>query len=556
MLPNAPVASQTGTLEEFLAPDDILEITPLGDAEWQAIRQKTGKRLAWQFCTLRNLLVHRGLFTQDPSGFAWGGIFRSLLVGAIVRTSYRNEGHFRSGVRIMGTSDFFTGGFLLPRKSTSYREIVRMVNLRHHVAGVVRAMPGEGDSLDRVQVEPGYEADYAYVATAFIESIRRGLAMCGVRLDSPSGRASSEGVCQILYQLAGFTGLTRMPRDLAAHERFRDAYDRGLREHPASSRTRRMAQEIAYRIIPFTAVSAGLSVRAHVQRHLDEETAEYLFPGGEIPSAVEDQRREFLAFRSIKYTAAAIAERSQQRQQIWQRPDVTALLTAYRSAASEKTDDRLIGAVLLHALESEQPIERRTIRLAAGEPLIRQGATLGEMYVLLSATGPLQVLRETAGEAEPKRLAMLFPPTVLGEIGMWRNQPAMATVVADEAVELEVLVINADRFAVLKEEPGFRAATAAEVQRRLALQPSPMLARLEEHATASGDTRLLSIAQLMRFLMGQSHVNLDRVIDIPDDATPSELVEGLRHQVGEAVEAGGLPEDLKRSLTTMLSAIG
>ena len=196
-----------------------------------------------------------------------GGISRPLLVTPIVTASYRNEGPFRSDDRIFGTSDFFSGGFALPKSAAEFREIVRLVNLRHHVAGVVTP-----DQTDRVRVNPGYEADYAYVATAFIESIRRGLDRCGLRPDSRPGRHLAAQVCTVLYQLAGFTGLTRLPRDLDAHDRFRDAYDRRLCEDPPSSRVRRMAQEIAHRIVPLTAFMAGTSVAAHVQRRIDPET--------------------------------------------------------------------------------------------------------------------------------------------------------------------------------------------------------------------------------------------------------------------------------------------
>jgi len=47
-------------------------------------------------------------------GFAWGGIYRTLLVSSIVTTSFRNEGHFRAGERIGGTSDFFRGRLRSP----------------------------------------------------------------------------------------------------------------------------------------------------------------------------------------------------------------------------------------------------------------------------------------------------------------------------------------------------------------------------------------------------------------------------------------------------------
>jgi hypothetical protein len=63
------------------------------------------------------------------------------------------------------------------------------------------------------------------------------------------------------------------------------------------------------------------------------------------------------------------------------RPDVAALRQVYREAMFVNTldtlDDRLIGAILMHALDADgaggRSLERRTVRLAPGEPLIRQG---------------------------------------------------------------------------------------------------------------------------------------------------------------------------------------
>ncbi|MFM7136861.1 MAG: hypothetical protein ACKO1M_07305, partial [Planctomycetota bacterium] len=205
-----------GSLGEYLADDDIVPLPTLTNAEWDRLRRETGRMLAWRFATLRNLWLHRGQFHRDALGFAWGGIYRTLLVGSIVATSYRNEGHFRSGDRIEGTGDFFRGSFLLPGASPEFRELLQLVNLRHHVAGVVTR---HTDSA--YHVLDGYEADYAYVATAFIESVRRGLALCGVAADSPLGRDLGARICTVLYHVAGFTGLRWVPRDLAAHERFR-----------------------------------------------------------------------------------------------------------------------------------------------------------------------------------------------------------------------------------------------------------------------------------------------------------------------------------------------
>lgn len=557
--PAHPPRSIRGTLEAFLPADEIMPLPDLSDREWDALRRDAGRRLAWRFCTLRNLVAYRGRFAFDAMGFAWGGIYRTLLVSSIVTTSFRNEGHFRAGERIGGTSDFFSGAFAFSRSSAAFAEIVGMVNLRHHVAGVVTPV-GDG----RVRVVPVYEADYAYVATAFIESIRRGLDLCGLAPDSPGGRDLAGQLCTILYQLAGFTGLARMPRDLAAHDRFRDAYDRHLRERPPSPRVRRMAREIAHRIVPFTAFMSGTTAGDHVARHIDPETREFLFPEGHVPEELERRRQEWRQRRQKRQrTLADIRDKSRARQTLGLRPDVAALHRAYHDAIHVNTDDdiddRLVGAILLHALDADRndtrPIELRALDLAPGASLIKQGERLGEMYVVLSATAPLVVMHAPDG-AEPRQVAALAAPTVLGEIGMWRGQPAVATVMTREANRLELLVIDADRFESLKEEPGFRAATAAEVQRRLALNSTLVGTLLDDTAARTQSPLLASIAQLFRFLTGDSHVALDAVIGLPDEATPAECVEALRAQVDEAIRTGGLPPDLERYLGNVVATIG
>ncbi len=552
-----PSPARRGTLDDYLAAAEIMTIPVMAEQEWDSIRRQAGWQLTRRFCTLRNLLVHGIRFTSDAMGFAWGGIYRTLFVSAIVTTSYRNEGHFRSGERIRGTNDFFVGNFALPRSGANVREIVQLINLRHHVAGVCR--PEEGD---RVRVIDVYEAEFAYVATAFIESIRRGLALCGLPADSRQGRDLAWPICVVLYQVAGLAGLTRMPRDLAAHERFRDAFDQHLRDRPPSPRVRRMAQEIARRIVPITSCYSAETVAAHVARHIDPETREYLFPGGKIPANLEPERIEWQRRQAPEGRTSGIERRSQDRRAIWERPDVAALHRAYRDAilgnASDEVNDRLIGAILLYALDSgtaAEPLGRRSIDLAAGQPLIRQGESLGEMYVVLSATTPLVVLHATDAAAEPRQVATLAAPTVLGEIGMWRGQPAVATVLSREPNQLDVIVIDRARFEELKEESGFRAATAAEVQRRLALNSALVGTLLDDTAARTGDPRLASIAQLFRFLTGDSHVALDAVIDLPAEATPAECVDALRRQVDDAIRAG-LPPDLERYLGNVVATIG
>lgn len=542
---------QRGTFEAYVPAHDV---APVDDANWDQLRRSSLRRLAWHFCTLRNLWVHRGRFLHDAIGYGWGGIYRSLRVGSIVTTSYRNEGHLRAGERIFGTSDFFSGALRHSRAATVLEEIVGLVNLRHHVAGVVTRHE------DGVRVLPGYEADYAYVATAFIESLRRGYEACGVPADSPRGRILAADMCTILYQVAGLTGLSRAPRDLAAHERFRDAYERRLDERPPAPRVRRMGQEIARRIVPLTAAMADTTVAGHVRRHFDPLTRELLFPGAGISAELEEQRTQWRKRLARTPGLWAPETRSSVRAAIRQRPDVDALRTAYRAAPADLTADRLIGAILLHELDAGdgpgRPLERRRLDLAAGESIIRQGQAVGEMYVVLSASSPLTVMRSAADTPTPVQVATVAAPTVLGEIGMWRGQPAVATVMATVPCRVDVLVIDAERFASLKNESGFRAATAAEVQRRLALNSSLVGTLLEDTAARTRSPLLASIGQLFRFLSGDSHGSLDAVIGLPEEATPAECVEALRAQVDEAIQTGGLTPDLERYLADVVSTVG
>ena len=168
----------------------------------------------------------------------------------------------------------------------------------------------------------------------------------------------------------------------------------------------------------------------------------------------------------------------------------------------------------------------------------------------------LVVLHPTDGAAEATQVATLAAPNVLGEIGMWRGRPAVATVLSREPNRLDVLVIDRRRFEALEEEPGFRAATAAEVQRRLALNAALVGRLLDDAAARSDDPRIASIAQLFRYLSGDSHVALDKVVDVADDATPAECVDTLRRQVNEVIRAGGLPSDLERHLGQVVATIG
>jgi hypothetical protein len=61
---------------------------------------------------------------------------------------------------------------------------------------------------------------------------------------------------------------------------------------------------------------------------------------------------------------------------------------------------------------------------------------------------------------------------------------------------------------------------------------------------------------LVGFLSGGSHVALDAVIDLPDDATPAECVEALREQAESLARGATLTPELKTFLEQVVATIG
>ena len=115
-----PTPTCRGTLSNFLAADDIVAFSPLSDDDWNEVRADATRILLRQFCTLRNLWVHRGTYILDILGNAWAGIYRSLLVGSIVTTSYRNEGHIRAGDRNRNCCKLHSLGFRVEQSPVRY----------------------------------------------------------------------------------------------------------------------------------------------------------------------------------------------------------------------------------------------------------------------------------------------------------------------------------------------------------------------------------------------------------------------------------------------------
>lgn len=546
-------------LENFLAPEDLVPYRAMEERAWRRLRFRGVFDLLRHFIDWKRPRMNRGVFPAIV-GYAWAGIYRSMLVPSIAAASFKNEGHFRARGRVSGTESFFGGAFRYPRSSPALARLIRTVNLRHHVAGVV-ARRG-----NTVEVVPHYEAAYVYVATAFIESIRRGYASRGVAPDSKKGRRLATDLCTILYQITGMVGLTRVPKDLAAHDKFRDAFEAHLRKLPRSKWMESQARQLAKRIFPFTAAMAGISLEDQRNRFLDRETADYLVPD---PAALEEMRpvyEDICAWFSQRRKGYG----KQLAKQLLFRPppledlsDLDPLWEAYAQAPDDSVSARLIGAVLLHAMETRRAGDRWhhpiTINLAAGEPLIRQGQAPGYFYVLLESSAPLVVTtRGVSGDGSPeeKEVANIHAPTVLGEIGMWRGTPAIATVSCRRAAELRVLRLDRRQFESLKANPGFWTAAATTVQQRLNVSMSQIEAMFSKWQSRTHDPELAALLLLLNYVNGDAAVDLDLVPGVHRESSLAECIDLLRKMASSLHETRKSDPALCDALEHLLQVIG
>jgi CRP-like cAMP-binding protein len=99
----------------------------------------------------------------------------------------------------------------------------------------------------------------------------------------------------------------------------------------------------------------------------------------------------------------------------------------------------------------------------AGEVIVRQGDPTREVYLVVR--GEVEV--QTDGRA----MARLGPGAVVGEVALLVDGPRMSTVVATE--DLELLVLDAEAFTALLDEPEVARVLASELAQRLRALPPP-----------------------------------------------------------------------------------
>lgn len=550
-------SNRRSSLDKYLSIDELTPIRTMKEGEWWRLRWWGVVRLIWYFFDWKKPSVHGRSF-PELAGFAWAGIYRSMRVPEIAAASFKNEGHFRAKGRVSGTERFFGAAFRSPRKSRKLQQIIDEVNLRHHVAGIVRRHGRD------FEVFPHYETAFAYVAAAFIESIRRGYQSRGVNLSSRKGRKISQQVCTVLYQVAGMVGLTRKPKNLEAHEKLRDAVESCLAAHPPSAWMQTQAREIGKKILPITSAFAGVTLESMLQRYLDPVTSAYLFPD---PAVVEQVRPIYEERRKGLFV----------QKSFWQRilnlfippeppvirHDLNPLWEAYWETPDDSTDARLIGAVLLCALEAS-PEEKAwwnpmVLRLEAREPLFRQGKRHDRCYVLLKTSEPLIVTRKGMPGHDPEaeiEIARVTGPTVLGEIGMWRGRAAITTVFSHKPCELTVLRLDQEIFDALKANSGFWNAVAAEVQRRLKISTKVLEKFLQDYEEKLQDEKFTSLCHLIRYINGDIHARLDLVPEVQPEMTLAQCVELLRTLASSMVDRRPDDPAFRATLETLLDVVG
>jgi len=553
-----------GMLEDYLPPEMIRPIPELSEKEWNSRRRIAFFDFLIRFFSLRNLAAYRGHYPRDVLGFAWGALYQTLRASSVVAMTYRNGGHLRAGDRLFGTAEF-SQIFRLPRDAKLLHDVIRVVNLRHHVAGVVlpSGILNLAASKSGAEVFPGYEADFAYIAASFVENLMRGYRACGLCPSSRAWQRIGENLTTILYQSAGATGLHRAPKDFQAQEEFCRAYEERFKARPPGVRITAMARETALRMIPVTAAMTGISMEEHIDRHIDELSRRWLFPDRSVLKEMEPVYAEWMDLRQEKAKETKKASRQRLREELWERPDVAALWEAYKKIPRTHTDSRLMGAILLHAIDdpaSSYKIE--TIQITPEKPLLRQGEVSEAMVVILESSEPLIITCTEEPEADSCMARSMVEvvdeisgPAVLGDLGLLGNRRELTTTGVRVPATLRVIRIDRHQFAALSTQSGFRSAVAADVQYALRTEVKGLLHLLGNHPEMETDVGYLSLVLLLRHLCGEEGVPLDRIDGYPHQATVQESVEFLRPLAADVKRRLGDRHHLSELINSVVETI-
>jgi len=198
----------------------------------------------------------------------------------------------------------------------------------------------------------------------------------------------------------------------------------------------------------------------------------------------------------------------------------------------------MVGAVLLYALEAPTEatswLPPQDLHLDPSEPLFRQGQVHHHCYIVLESSGPLVVTRRGVPGTDPEaesEIAQVDAPTLLGEIGLWRKRPAIATVSCREPTRLRIVRLDEAAFAQLKNQSGFWHAVAAEVQRRLQISMRGLEQGLLQLASMGGGPEMTAVLELIRYVNGNAEARLDLVPGIHPEVSLAECIDLLRQKV-------------------------
>jgi CRP-like cAMP-binding protein len=153
-------------------------------------------------------------------------------------------------------------------------------------------------------------------------------------------------------------------------------------------------------------------------------------------------------------------------------------------------------------------------------------------------------------------IARVNAPNMLGEIGMWRGRPAIATVACAEPARLRVLRLDTPAFNALKAQSGFWNAVAAEVQKRLRVSMKHLEQSLRHSAVRIQDPELDGLLQLIAYINGDTTVQLDRIPGVHEEITLAECVDLLRQMASAVYDRNRQDPELQVHLGNLLDVIG
>ena len=420
-------------------------------------------------------------FTADM----WSGIIDDLIDPTIVRYAKKRQGYKDGEERIHLTEEFFMSFILMGLQSKSLQDVLRSVNIKHMRAGLVEPVDQEqgngkpGPQFLHMQIRSDLppeeyskiENSFLYVIGSMVERMRDALERQGIERESPKGRQLAERLREFWYQIGGCVGLVRVPKDVAAHERFIAAHEKNIFEHDEGTRVK--AREMAQKFIPTIAEICGMSPKEFIDHHIRPEVRKTLGGFGDLET-IEKKKTSLIGF--VTKTISNMVRRALSPPPLW--------MQQLEKAVLERGGDLMVNAVLDYC-RAHPAVNLRAFKTTPGTTLIQQGAQRSTVLLPILFDQPLSVLVKSNGNGSVE-VAQITRPTLLGEIGVHTRTPAGATVESVGAVS--GLVIPAKEFDSMMKDKNFRSAVLLTIRERMKHNEDLLREQVQKEGLPENDT--------------------------------------------------------------------